>query len=38
MNTKLKIKAKNDCEREFTNLIINVAFQKTVENVRKRRY
>ena len=35
MNTKLKIEAKNDFEKDFFKPIINSGFGKTVKNARK---
>ena len=34
MNTKLKIKAQNDFEKDFFRLINNLVFGKTMGNVR----
>ena len=37
MNTDLRKKAKNDFEEDVFNLMNNVVFGKTVENVKKHR-
>ena len=37
MNTKLRTKANNDFEKDFSNLMNNSVFGKKVENVRKHR-
>ena len=37
MNTELRIKAKNGFEKDFSRLLNNVVFGKTIRNVRKHR-
>ena len=38
MNTELKQKAKNNFKKDFSKLMNNTVFEKTIENVTKHRH